>query len=75
MRRPIRITAVATAAVVLTGCVLDDEADPTRDSATVEETLPEDAGDLENPSEVTSPGGGAGETEPDADGTEDGGAD
>lgn len=71
MRRPIRTTAVVAAVVLLTGCRLDED-DPTRDSATVQETLPEDAGDLENPTEVTSPGGGAGETAPDADATEDG---
>ncbi|MBW3619729.1 MAG: hypothetical protein KY461_05745 [Actinobacteria bacterium] len=63
MRRPLRTAAVVAAAVFLGACRIGDGGDPVRDSATVSETLPEDAGDLENPSEVTSPGGGAGETE------------
>ena len=63
MRRPIRTAAVVATAVLLGACRIGDSGDPARDSATVSETLPEDAGDLENPSEVTSPGGGSGETE------------
>jgi hypothetical protein len=65
VRRPLALTLAMTA-VLATGCRLDAGADPDRDPATAEETLPEDAGQLGNPSEVVSPGGGSGETADDA---------
>ncbi|MBW3658351.1 MAG: hypothetical protein KY457_06910 [Actinobacteria bacterium] len=67
LRRSPTVVALATAAVLLLpACEFDTTPDPARDAATVSETLPEDAFDLENPEEVVSPGGGSGETEEDA---------
>ena len=65
-RSPARAVLALAGVLLVPACQVGGGAQPGRDAATVSETLPEDAGDLENPFEVVSPGGGSGETEEDA---------